>query len=105
MRIPAAIILCILAFILIVPAVSQRAAQIGSASPTPPATTAQRADDVEGLRSDLQRMKSLVQQMETNLAFVSDTQSPLKHQFELEIQMWKVVIAQMERRLDGMKPR
>jgi hypothetical protein len=55
--------------------------------------------DAQALREDLQRMRSLVQQMETNLAFVDTTQSPLKHQFELEIDMWKAVISQMERRL------
>jgi hypothetical protein len=58
------------------------------------------AEDIQALRSDLQRMKSLVQQMENNLAFVDTTQSPLKHQFQLEIDMWKTVIQQMERRLD-----
>ena len=37
-------------------------------------------------------------QMESNLAFVDTTQSPLKHQFQLDIDMWNVVINQMERR-------
>jgi hypothetical protein len=37
--------------------------------------------------------------METNLAFVDTTQSPLKHQFQLEIDMWNTVITDMERRL------
>lgn len=50
-------------------------------------------------RDDLAKMKSLVQQMEQNLAFVDTTQSPLKHQFQLEIDMWKTTINQMERRL------
>ncbi|HWX55198.1 MAG TPA: hypothetical protein VN176_11470 [Verrucomicrobiae bacterium] len=56
-------------------------------------------EDVQALRSDLARMKVLVQQMETNLAFVDTTETPLKHQFQLEIDMWKAVIHQMERRL------
>jgi len=50
-------------------------------------------------RQDLQRMKALVQQMQTNLAFVTSTQGPLKHQFELEIEMWQLEIARLERRL------
>ena len=58
-------------------------------------------NDVQALRNDLQRMKALVQQMEMNLAFVDTTQSPLKHQFQLEIDMWKTVIAEMERKLDA----
>src|SRR3954468_18085790 len=57
------------------------------------------AEDAQALRADLQRMKALVQQMQTNLAFVTNTQGPLKHQFELEIEMWQLEIATMERRL------
>jgi hypothetical protein len=47
-------------------------------------------------------MKALVQQMQTNLAFVDTSQSPLKHQFQLEIDMWQTVIVEMDRRLDQM---
>ncbi len=57
------------------------------------------AEQSQGLKDDLARMKALVQQMETNLAFVDTTQSPLKHQFQLEIDMWRTMIRQMERRL------
>jgi hypothetical protein len=60
-----------------------------------PVTTEQ----AQGLREDLTHMKALVQQMETNLSFVDTTQSPLKHQFQLEIDMWRTMIRQMERRL------
>jgi hypothetical protein len=59
--------------------------------------------DIQGLRDDIQRMKGLVQQMEQNLAFVDTTQSPLKHQFQLEIDMWKTMIAEMERKLNSGK--
>lgn len=62
-------------------------------------------DDARALRNDLARMKALVQQMETNLAFVDPAQSPLKHQFQLEIDMWKTVIAQMERRVPAANAR
>ena len=59
-----------------------------------------RKDDVQALREDITRMKALVQQMQTNLAFVDTTQSPLKHQFQLEIEMWQTMITEMDRRLD-----
>jgi hypothetical protein len=52
-------------------------------------------------RQDIQRMKALVQQMQTNLASVTSTQGPLKHQFELEIEMWQLEISRMERQLGG----
>src|SRR5215831_20665889 len=64
-----------------------------------PSQTSVGQTDVQALRNDLQRMKALVQQMELNLAFVDTTQSPLKHQFQLEIDMWKTVIGEMERKL------
>lgn len=72
-------------------------APVAQTQPSPGMTS----DQVQGLKNDLDRMKALVQQMETNLAFVDTTQSPLKHQFQLEIDMWKMTIRQMERRMNS----
>ena len=58
-------------------------------------------DDAQALRDDIKKMRALVRQMEANLAFVDTTQTPLKHQFQLDIDMWKTVIDQMERRAQG----
>jgi hypothetical protein len=57
------------------------------------------------LASDLQRMRVLVNQMQVNLGFVQTTDTPLRHQFELEIEMWQVLIEQMERRLESSYPK
>jgi hypothetical protein len=57
-----------------------------------------RANDAQALRDDVKKMRAVVHQMETNLAFVDVTQSPLKHQFQLDIDMWNILIDQMERR-------
>src|SRR5438270_902028 len=62
------------------------------------------AQDAQALREDLQRMKALVYQMERNLASISTAQDPLKHQFELEIEMWQLEIARTERRLEAPAP-
>lgn len=90
-------------FILLCSVVALPAQQKPEASrePPPAAHAAQKlsAEDVQALRQDLDHMKALLQQMESNLAFVDTTQSPLKHQFQLEIDMWRTVIASMERRL------
>jgi hypothetical protein len=56
------------------------------------------SDDARSQQDDLRKMKVIVAQMEANLAFVDNTQSPLKHQFQLEIDMWKALISHMERR-------
>ena len=56
-------------------------------------------DEIAAMREDIARMRAIVAQMESNLAFVDTTQSPLKHQFQMEIDMWNTVINGMERRL------
>ena len=61
--------------------------------------------DIEQMRADLQRLKALLMQMRTNLAFVQTSQTPLKHQFELEADAWQVIVEQMDRRLKRMEER
>jgi predicted nucleic acid-binding Zn-ribbon protein len=60
-------------------------------------------EDRQQLSSDLQRLKVLLNQMRTNLAFVQTSPTPLKHQFELEADAWQVIVEQMERRLQKME--
>ncbi len=80
--------------------------QPNAATSTPERTTpAESADDIQQLNADLQRLKGLLNQMRTNLAFVQTSQSPLKHQFELETDAWQVLIDQMEHRLKRMNER
>ena len=59
------------------------------------------AADPEDLRTDLQKMRTLLGQMQRNAAFVSAGDTPLKHQFELEIEMWQVLLRDMERKVNG----
>ncbi len=70
-----------------------------------PASPKPDSDDMEQMRADLQRLKILLNQMRTNLAFVQTSQTPLKHQFELETDAWQVIVEQMERRLKRMEDR
>lgn len=67
-------------------------------------STADQAD-IDETREQLKQMRVLVNQMASNLAFVSDTQSPLKHQFQLEIDMWQMTITRMQRHLDRLEGR
>jgi hypothetical protein len=74
-----------------------------NAQKTPPGSKAQvNSQEVSAMRADLQRMSVLLNQMQTNLAFVQTTTTPLKHQFELDIEMWRILMNQMERRLDNI---
>jgi hypothetical protein len=68
----------------------------------PPVSSVDR-QEMQALTNDITRMRSLVRQMEMNLAFVQTTQTPLKHQFELEIDMWRVILDGMERRVQRLR--
>jgi GTP1/Obg family GTP-binding protein len=71
----------------------------------PPAVAVDAQQEAQALTQDIARMRSLLQQMEMNLAFVTTTQNPLKHQFELEMDMWRVVLDGMERRVQRIQAR
>jgi hypothetical protein len=84
--------------------------QSASASPAvvktaAPQTSAGQSNEelIAGLKQDLAKMEALVQQMEVNLVHVEPGQTFLKHQFELEIDTWKVMIASMRRRVQAME--
>jgi hypothetical protein len=57
------------------------------------------------LRTDLDKMNALLGQMQKNAAFVSAGDTPLKHQFELEIEMWQLLLRDMEKKVDEQKLR
>ncbi|HVP41903.1 MAG TPA: hypothetical protein VMS96_00640 [Terriglobales bacterium] len=59
--------------------------------------------ELDALKADLQRMNVTLNQMRSNLGFVTNTTGPLKHQFELDIDMWQMLLAQMERRVQRLE--
>ncbi len=63
------------------------------------------ADQLHAMQADAKKMRVILNQMQTNLAFVQNTQTPLKHQFELEIEMWQTLLDQMDRRIQQMQQR
>src|SRR2546430_5578929 len=73
------------------------------ASSSKPDSRDQESREIEQTRADLQRLKALLTQLRTNLAFVQTSQTPLKHQFEMEADAWQVIVDQMERRLKQME--
>jgi hypothetical protein len=62
----------------------------------------QSSDQLEAMRADSKKMHVILNQMQTNLAFVTNTNDPLKHQFELEVEMWQMLLNQMDRRIEEM---
>ena len=69
-----------------------------------PAQTAKSDDsELQAMKMDVQKMRVVLNQLRANLAFVDTTQSPLKHQFELETDMWQIALDQMDRRIAKME--
>jgi hypothetical protein len=62
----------------------------------------QNSDQLEAMRADSTKMHVILNQMQSNLAFVTNTNDPLKHQFELEVEMWQMLLNQMDRRIEEM---
>ncbi len=79
------------------------AKQTHSTASQSPAAPAVDQAEIDALRSDLLRMNSILNQMRTNLGYVSTTTQPLRHQFELEIDMWQIEIGQTERRIQKLE--
>jgi uncharacterized membrane protein YccC len=69
------------------------------------APEARPAQDPTAIRSDLERMHILLSQMQKNAAFVSHGDTPLKQQFELEIEMCQVLLSDMEGKINAQGSR
>jgi len=53
------------------------------------------------LEKDLEKMRTLIGQMQYNLAAAATGETPLKRQFQLDIEMWQLLLQRMERRLES----
>src|SRR5687767_9199606 len=53
------------------------------------------------LEKDLAKMRTLIGQMQHNLAATATGETPLKRQFQLDIEMWQLLVQRMERRLEA----
>lgn len=85
---------------------------LASAQQTSPAATSAQAssstsgamsDNVQALKSDAERMSVLLNQMRSNLGNIQNTTTPLNHQFALEIDMWQVVLGQLQRHIADLE--
>lgn len=76
-------------------------AQEGRPESSPQPTSSQARRDDAALKEDIQRMRAILNQMQSNLAFVGNTTTPLNHQFQLEIDMWRALLDHMERSVES----
>ena len=60
--------------------------------------------NARNFKTDLQRMRALLGQMQRNVAFVSPGDTPLKHQLQMEIDMWQLLLTDMEKNSREQSP-
>jgi hypothetical protein len=95
----ALVVICIMSVTF---AVGQSASQTNP-QPMKQAQVPNDQDDLDAMKTDLAKMRVLVTQLQNNLGLTTNTTTPLYHQFELEINMWQILIGQMERRIEHME--
>lgn len=60
-------------------------------------------DDIAALQADITKMRALLTQMEAAFPLVGNTTSPVNHELQLNIEMWQVLLDQMDRHVRGMQ--
>ncbi len=63
----------------------------------------QECDEVADMKVDLANMQSLLNQMQVVFALVGNTTAPANHELDLNMDMWRVLIQQMQRRIQPME--
>lgn len=79
----------------------QLAAQIQNGQPKQPLRG--QADELTNMKDDLAKMQSLLNQMQAVFALAGNPTSPANHELELNIDMWRILINQMQRRVEHME--
>lgn len=78
-------------------------AQVQGERPKRPSLHEKEADELTNMRDDLANMQSLLNQMQAVFPLVGNPNSPANHELELNIDMWRILIKQMQRRVDRME--
>jgi TolA-binding protein len=61
--------------------------------------------EIAELKTDIRNMQSVVNQMQANFALVGNPTTPVNHILELNIDMWRMVLDQMQRRAKLLEER
>jgi len=78
-------------------------AQVQTGPPKRPTLHAPEADELTNMKDDLAKMVALLNQMQAVFPLVGNPTSPANHELQLNIEMWRILINQMQRRVDRME--
>jgi hypothetical protein len=95
--------LTILTLLLLLGLSGQMCAQAQSGRPKRPSVHEQGADDLTDVKDDLAKMQSLLNHMQAVFPLVGNPTSPANHELQLNIDMWRILIIQMQRRVDRLE--
>lgn len=65
--------------------------------------TAEHDEEVDALQNDVTKMRGILNQMQANFSLVGNPTLPANHELELNIDMWRIVIDQMEHRIQRLQ--
>lgn len=77
------------------PAVATPAAPPAAGDADPQA----REQRIQAARRDIEHMRNLLEQMDRNRAFAAPGETPLNHEFELNIELWRTLLDHLEQDL------
>lgn len=69
----------------------------------PKAMERQQQTELTDVKADLAKMQSLLNQMQAVFPMVGNPTAPANHELELNIEMWRILINQMQTRIERME--
>lgn len=96
-------LLAMLVVLLVVWAEAQTSGQVNSGRPGRPNLCQQEAHEVAEMKADVAKMQSLLNAMQANFALVGNPTSPANHELELNMDMWRILIDHMQRRVERLE--
>jgi hypothetical protein len=82
---------------------AQTPGQVNSGRPGRPSLHEQESNDLAEMKADIAKMQSLLNAMQANFALVGDPTRPANHELQLNIDMWRILINHMQRRVNRME--
>jgi hypothetical protein len=95
-------IFCLVLILLLV-LCSQASSQAETRPLAGSSVNADQSSELTDMKADLAKMQSSLNQMQAVFALVGNPTLPANHELQLNIDMWRILINQMQRRVDRME--
>lgn len=82
---------------------AQTSGQVDTGRPGRPSLHQQDPNELADTKADVAKMQSLLNAMQANFALVGNPTSPANHELELNMDMWRVLIDHMQRRIERLE--